>query len=188
MTPTVDEPSAPATATSAIEDAESLGSALSPYQMHIIIDPPIEARPGSTLIPPVTVALHARETDEDGEAQAEDLSSYFASVSLISADGLVALAPPSTTLLSGSLVDSIREPDPAEGERVVGYVLFQSLIINQPGDFRLRISLLRMPSDISDAENAAGGFMLSSGVLNTGGVTTRVIHVRRDAPATGSGS
>ncbi|KAL8762676.1 MAG: hypothetical protein Q9184_001383 [Pyrenodesmia sp. 2 TL-2023] len=187
MTPTVDEPSAPVTETSATDDAQGLRGALSPYQMHIIIEPPIEARPGNTLVPPVVVALRAREIEEDGEARAEDLSSYWASVSLVSADGLVALAPPSTTLLSGSLVDSIREPDSTEGESVVGYVLFQNLIINQPGDFRLRVSLLRMPSDISDADNAAGGLLPSSGVLNTGSVSTHVIHVHSDAPAPGLG-
>lgn len=187
MTPTVNEPSASVAETLATEDAESSADALGPYQMHIIIEPPIEARPGNTLIPPVTVALQARETDENGEARAKDLSSYWTSASLISADGLVALAPPSTTLLSGSLVNSIQEPDCAEGESVVGYVLFQNLIINQPGDFRLRISLLRIPSDITDVENATGGFLPSSGVFNAASVTTRVIHVQRDAPATRSG-
>ncbi|KAI4171928.1 MAG: hypothetical protein LQ346_008681 [Caloplaca aetnensis] len=180
MTPTVNGPSGSATEASAIEDAGRVRSALSPYQMHIIREPPIEVRPGNTLIPPVRVALRTQETG----ARAIDLNSYWASVSLISADGLVALAPPSTTLLSGSLVDSIREPGSAENESGIGYALFQNLVINQPGNFRLRISLLRMPSGISDAGNTAGGLLPSSGVLNTGSVTTRVIHVHRDAPMT----
>ncbi|KAL8928782.1 MAG: hypothetical protein Q9208_001560 [Pyrenodesmia sp. 3 TL-2023] len=187
MTPTVNEPSASVAETSAIENVEGSAGALSPYQMHIIIEPPIEARPGDTLIPPVTVTLQTRETDEDGEARAKDLNSYWTSVSLISADGLVALAPPSTTLLSGSLVKSIQEPDSAEGESVVGYVLFQNLIINQPGDFRLRISLLRIPSDIAHVENDTSGILPSSGVFNTGSVTSRIIHVEPDGPATRSG-
>ncbi len=184
MAPTVDGTSGSATEASAIRDAERLRGALSPYQMHIITEPPIQVRPGNILIPPVRVALRTQETHEYGGAGAIDLSSYWASVSLISADGLVALAPPSTTLLSGSLVDSIREPGPAEGDSDIGYVLFQNLAINQPGDFRLRISLLRMPSGISDAETTGGGLLPSSGVLNTGSVTTRVIHVHRNAPAT----
>ncbi|KAL8896338.1 MAG: hypothetical protein Q9207_007757 [Kuettlingeria erythrocarpa] len=185
MAPTVDEPSGSATAAPAIEDAEGLRGALSPYQMHIIREPPVQVRPGNALIPAVRVALRTQETHEDEGARGRDLSSYWASVSLISADGLVALAPPSTTILSGSLVDSIREPESAEGERDIGYVLFRNLVINQPGYFRLRISLLRMPSGTSDAETTGGGLLpSSSGVLNTGSVTTRIIHVHRDAPTT----
>lgn len=179
----MEERSNPAIGVSTLEETGDHHGALSPYRMHIIIQPPREARPGHNLVPPLTIFLRARNTDQDHEAVAEDTSSYWASVSLVSEDGMIALAPPSTTLLSGTLVDSIREPDPAEDEGGIGYVLFERLAINQPGNFRLRISLPRMPTGDSDGSKTTGGSVPPSpGVLNTGSVVTRVICIHDDAP------
>ncbi|KAL9011147.1 MAG: hypothetical protein Q9173_003988 [Seirophora scorigena] len=149
-------------------------SALSPYQMHIIIEPPDEARPGDALLPAPTIQLRFRENVEEEAALAQDISSYWAVASLVSDDGMVALAPPSTSLVSGTPAGAIQEPDGAEADGEVGYVLFRNLCINQPGNFRLRISLYRMATAESDASGAAAA-------LNTGSVTTRVIHIHHGA-------
>ncbi|KAL8834497.1 MAG: hypothetical protein Q9170_003732 [Blastenia crenularia] len=176
------------------EEANSLASALGPrnqddvrlvigaYHMRIIIEPPTEAHPGNILYPPPTICLRAHEDCQEGEDLAEDLSSFWAFVSVVSDDGMVALAPPSTTLISGSLVDSVHKVDPLEDEDEIGYFLFPSLRINQPGSFRLRISLLHMPTVGSDALNADGSVSRSPGAINTGSVVTRMIRVHDNAP------
>lgn len=170
----LNEPSAPATNMSTSGNTANAQSALSPYQMDIILQPPREARPGDALLPAPTVQLRFRENAGEEAALAQDMSSYWAAASLVSEDGMVALAPPSTTLVSGTRLVSIQEADGTEADGEVGYVLFRNFCINEPGRFCLHISLHRMPTPESDAFGAAGS-------LNTGSVTTRVIHVHHGA-------
>ncbi|KAL9019092.1 MAG: hypothetical protein Q9185_003634 [Variospora sp. 1 TL-2023] len=169
----MNEPSGLAADISRLESAAQAHSALSPYQMHVIIDPPDEARPGDALIPAPTIMVRFRGHVQEEAIQAQDITNYWVFASLVSEDGRIALAPPSTSLVSGRLIGTIREPkDADDGE--VGYAIFKDLCIHQPGSFRLRISLMRMPTADSDASEAEG-------VLNTGNVMTRVIHVHDGA-------
>ncbi|KAI4148392.1 MAG: hypothetical protein LQ341_001586 [Variospora aurantia] len=169
----MNEPSGFAADISRSESAAQAHSALSPYQMHVIIDPPGEARPGDALIPAPTIMVRFRGHVQEEAIQAQDITNYWAFASLVSEDGRIALAPPSTSLVSGRLIGTIREPNDADdGE--VGYAIFKDLCIHQPGSFRLRISLMRMPTADSEASEAEG-------VLNTGNVVTRVIHVHDGA-------
>ncbi|KAL8994300.1 MAG: hypothetical protein Q9188_007107 [Gyalolechia gomerana] len=168
--------------TSTMQDREGGYSLLSPYRMHIVIEPPREARLGDRLIPPPTVCLRTPEDHREDESLVEDLSRFWASVSMVSEDGMVALAPPSTTLISGTLVDSVREAYHVEDEGEIGYFLFQNLSINQPGNFRFRISLMQMPTSGTQAPDGNGDTTPLLGIMNTGSILTRVISIHDNAP------
>ncbi|KAL8920323.1 MAG: hypothetical protein Q9172_004555 [Xanthocarpia lactea] len=144
------------------------------YEMHIIIQPPHETRPGDTLTPPLIVSLRSNGASLTEEGTIADIDSYWAFVSVVSEDGLVALAPPSTSLLSGTLADSVHGACLTEAERDVGHLSFQNLVINQPGRFRLRVSLLLMPS--SQRGPPTGG-SAPAGVRNIANILSDVIHV-----------
>ena len=165
------------------ENPLSSHGVLGPYQMHISIEPPREARPGGILVPPLAISVRVREAFQGSGDRGEDLNSYWASVSVVSEDGMVALAPPSTSLLSGTLVDSVRETalEQEENESEIGFFLFQNLRIHEPGNFRLRVSLLHMPTSGSETPSQNNGPSLSSGVKNAGSVVTRGIYVHADA-------
>ncbi|KAL8730161.1 MAG: hypothetical protein Q9166_004244 [cf. Caloplaca sp. 2 TL-2023] len=148
--------------------------------MQIVIQPPGEARPGNILMPPTTISLRSHGTSRHEEELGEDINSYWVFVSVVSADGMVALAPPSTTLLSGTLTDSIHEGRLTEHERDIGHSSFQNLVINQAGDFRLRFSLIRMQT--SQHGTSTGGLGTPS-VRNITSVLSHIIHVAEDTPA-----
>lgn len=150
------------------------------YEMHIIIQPPVESRPGNTLTPPLIISLRRNEGSRTEERLIADIHSYWAFVSAVSEDGLVALAPPSNSLLSGTLADSVHEARLTEAEEDVGHVAFQNLAINQTGRFRLRISLLQMPG--SQDGPSRGGWGQAS-VRNIASVLSHVIRVENSASA-----
>ncbi|KAL8647252.1 MAG: hypothetical protein Q9226_006507 [Calogaya cf. arnoldii] len=146
--------------------------------MRIIIQPPVESRPGNTLTPPLIISLRGTWVSPTEERLGADINSYWGFVSVVSEDGLSALAPPSTSLLSGTLADSVHEARLTEAEGDVGHLAFQNLALNQPGRFRLRISLLQMPG--IQADPPTGGFG-PPGVRNIASVLSHVIHVRNNA-------
>ncbi|KAL8847878.1 MAG: hypothetical protein Q9221_007089 [Calogaya cf. arnoldii] len=155
------------------------------YQMHIIIQPPVESRPGNTLAPPLIISLRRNDTSQTEERLSADINSYWAFVSVVSEDGLSALAPPSTSLLSGTLADLVHEARLTEAEGDVGHIAFQNLALNQPGRFRLRISLLQMPGM---QDNPPTGGFVPPGVKNIASVLSHVIHVKHTALAPRIGS
>ncbi|KAL8774277.1 MAG: hypothetical protein Q9209_001028 [Squamulea sp. 1 TL-2023] len=165
--------------TSTRVEVQDPSTEISPDEMHIIVQPPHEARPGDTLTPPITVSVRnvASHTEE---ALGTGANSCWAFISVVSEDGLIALAPPSTTLLSGTLADSVHESCLTDAERDVGHLSFQNLAINQPGRFRLRVSLLQMPR--SQDWPSTGGLGPTS-VRNVASVLSHVIHVDNDASA-----
>ncbi|KAL9603948.1 MAG: hypothetical protein Q9219_000886 [cf. Caloplaca sp. 3 TL-2023] len=165
------------------ENQEGCHNIFGPYQMHILIQPPREARPGDILYPPLTIGLRALEGRQEDEDSAEDPNSYWAAVSVVSEDGLIALAPPSTTLIAGTIVDSIHQAEPQGEEVGLGYFVFTNIKINQTGNFRLRVSLLRMSTPGSSASDANGCNPSVPAVTNTGSLTTRVLHVHEGALA-----
>ncbi|KAI4174593.1 MAG: hypothetical protein LQ343_002166 [Gyalolechia ehrenbergii] len=95
---------------------------------------------------------------------------------------MVALAPPSTTLISGTLVDSVREAYHVEDEGEIGYFLFQNLSINRPGNCRFRISLMQMPTSGTQAPNANDDTTPSLGIMNNGSILTRLVRIHDNAP------
>lgn len=142
-------------------------------KMHFVVQPRREARPGDVLTPATTICVRASGTSTVDEGLGEDIDTYWAFVSIVSEDGMVALAPPSTTLLSGTLTDSIHKANLTGHEREVGHSSFQNLAINQRGNFRLRISLIHM--------SALASSMNTPSAVNIASVCSYVIRVDDNA-------
>lgn len=137
--------------------------------MNLIVQPPSEIRPGDLLNPPIVVKLesqHDSHTIGDVDTEIENL---WAQASVVSEDGMVALAPPEPNLISGTLVHSVQSVTPEEESQELGYLTFPNLAFHQTGNFRIRISLVRMPG--ADEFEA----------INVQSIVTRVIKVDRDA-------
>lgn len=150
------------------------------YEMHIVIQPPVESRPGNILRQPTVVSLRKVGASRREERLSTNINGYWAFVSVVSEDGLVALAPPSTSLISGTIANSVHEGRATEAEEDVGHLTFPNLAINQTGRFRLRISLLQMPGS---PENLPIGELKVPDVKNIASVVSDVIHVKNDAAA-----
>ena len=150
---------------------------LNVYKMHILIQPPVESRPGSILRQPTVVSLRKVGVSHR-EGLSTDINGYWAFVSVVSEDGMVALAPPSTSLISGTI--AVHEGRSTEAEEDVGHLEFPNLAINQTGRFRLRISLLQM---LGSSEGLSVGESEPRGVKNIASVVSDVIHVKHDAAA-----
>ena len=150
------------------------------YEMQIVIQPPVELRPGNILRPPTVVSLRKVGASHREEGLNTDINGYWAFVSVVSEEGLVALAPPSTSLISGTLANSVHHGRLTAAEDDVGHLAFLNLAINQTGRFRLRISLLQMPGH---PENMAAGESEPPDVKNIASVMSDVIHVKHDAAA-----
>lgn len=150
------------------------------YEMQIVIQPPAETRPGNILRPPTVVSLRKVGASHREEGLSTDINGYWAFVSVVSEDGLVALAPPSTSLISGTLADSVHEGRLTEAEEDVGHLAFPNLAINQIGRFRLHISLLQMPGSPG---SLSAGESEPTDVKNIASVMSDVIHVKHDAAA-----
>lgn len=142
-----------------------------PYEMDIVVQPPAEIQPGVTLDPPIVARVRARRGAED----VPDISGIWASVFLTSEDGARVLAPPSRDLLRGALVNSVQPVVDEEGEK--GYVSFPGLTIEQPGNYRLRICLIRM-----ETRQSADDVPSESGI-NFQTVHSRVVRVQAAAPS-----
>ena len=130
------------------------GQDLAVFNMDIIIQLPEWVRPGQTISPPLVVRLSRREV---GGYVSDNLSHFFAFVSLTSADGNRSLAPPRNDLIAGNLSDSIHPlgADPAFDEQEVGFMSFPNIRIQQMGHYRLRVSLLSMEVGSSDGPRGA---------------------------------
>lgn len=132
--------------------------------MNIAVQPPSEIRPGDLLNPPIVVLL------EGQKIQDADDGNIWGLVSVVSADGLQALSPPQTNLISGTLVDSIHSVSPGQGRRERKFLSFPSVAINQTGRYRIRICLVKMRN-------------VQSEVVNMQSIMTRVIRVDAHASA-----
>lgn len=139
------------------------------FVMNVVVEPPSEIRPGDLLHPPIVIKLKNRGGGSADDEFDIDNGSLWAQASVVSEDGMVALAPPQPNLISGTLVDSIRPATPEEESQELGYLTFPNLAIHQTGKFRIRISLIKMPTtDESEA-------------INLQSIVTRIIKVDSDA-------
>ena len=145
------------------------------YIMNVIVQPPSEARPGSVLEPPIVVRLEDQRTPSPGRFKDGDEANLWAMASVVSEDGMVALAPPQPNLISGTLVDSLHQASTPRQSPEVGFLTFRDLTIHRNGNYRIRISLIRMPS-VQDSAQAA-----SAGAINLQSAITRVIRVTSTA-------
>lgn len=139
--------------------------------MEVILQPPSRSRPGQTLRPPIVVELKDRWLADKADGLNVETRHLFACASVVSEDGLVALAPPHPNLLRGGFSDSIHPGFNSAGQEQGYYFRFPDLQIHQVGKYRIRILLVKMPTTEK-----------SSAVVNLESVMTRVIHI--DANAT----
>lgn len=145
--------------------------------MEVILQPPSKSRPGQVLRPPIVVELKNQclvGKINDLEVEAKNL---FACASVVSEDGLVALAPPHPNLLQGGFSDSLHPGVNSDGREQGYYFRFTDLRIHQAGKYRIRILLVKMPTSGR-----------SSTAVNLESVVTRVIHVDNNATAPSLGS
>lgn len=140
--------------------------------MDILVQPPREVQPGTALNPPIVIVLRDLSGSGGNESSALNTTAYWGTASVVSEDGLTALAPPDIDLVSGNLFDSIQEV-PGNGERVVGYLRFTNLALQRPGRYRIHISLI---------EKTLSSFT-SRDSTNVMSVMTHVIHVHHSASA-----
>jgi hypothetical protein len=140
--------------------------------MEIILEPPSQSRPGQVLRPPIVVALKDQRLINSIDELGVDAKHLFACASVVSENGLVALAPPNPDLLKGGFSDSIHPGFNDQGQEQGHYFRFTDLKIHEVGRFRIRILLVKM--------STTGG---SSEVMNLESVVTRVIHVHTNATA-----
>ncbi|KAI4155922.1 MAG: hypothetical protein LQ340_000648 [Diploschistes diacapsis] len=141
------------------------------FKMHVIIEPPQQVRPGRILNPPIVVRLDKTEAEDESVT---DPSLLFAFISITSEDGSTSLAPPRDDLIAGNLSDSVHtlDSDSESDEEEVGFLSFPNLRIQDPGNYRLRVSLMKMEVTDSSA---------STGAMNLQSTLSRVIHVNSEA-------
>jgi hypothetical protein len=108
--------------------------------LRLAVQPPPHANPGVPLYPPLVARLSSERSIY------AELSQIWAAVTLIHYSGDV-----SHDQLGGSVADSahpLPEGGPgtndARGERDRAYFYFPGLVINEPGRYRIRVSLMRM--------------------------------------------
>lgn len=146
------------------------------FDMSIVLEPAARVRPANVLRPPMVIKLKHRNGVLNAGGRGQDYAHMWALASIVSEEGTTALAPPRTDLLLGTPVNSIHKAARSGNDEEVGYVCFTDLAIQQPGKFRIRVSLIRMEGlGGSTASSVQGGANLQS-------VVSRVIHV--DAAAT----
>jgi hypothetical protein len=117
--------------------------------MHLAVTPPDTLAAGVALTSPVLVTFEvsdaAKENDGEGLSSV-DFSGYWAFLSLLSEDRRQILAPPRTSLLEGTIIDSIHEPDsPQDGaSQIIGYAAFKDLKISVPGRYCFGVNIVDM--------------------------------------------
>jgi hypothetical protein len=161
------------------------------YEMEIVVQPPAAARQGIRLYPPITVCLRIRDahTDEEIEGRGQ-LGRLWALASVVEEDNRIESRSPGTHILTGNLVDSAHPlyddadspvadqgssetpvMEPNRNNRFGSYLTFPGLILNEMGNFRIRITLIRM--EIGGRAAAAA----QEGGLTLGEVQSRVIRI-----------
>ncbi|KAI4131780.1 MAG: hypothetical protein LQ347_002834 [Umbilicaria vellea] len=146
------------------------------FDMSIVLEPAARVRPANVLRPPMVIKLKHRNGVLNAGNRGPDYAHMWALASIVSEEGTTALAPPRTDLLLGTPVNSIHKAARSGNDEEVGYVCFTDLAIQQPGKYRIRVSLIRMEGlGGSTASSVQGGANLQS-------VVSRIIHV--DAAAT----
>lgn len=123
------------------------------FDMEIVVQPPSRVRPGRLLYPPVVLRVRQLEVLGLSSQPLNNSSVLWVLVSLVSADESTVLAPPDPGLIIGNPVDSIHPLIPALESRDLGFASFPNIAIRDPGEYRIRVSLIRMT--LSDASGSA---------------------------------
>jgi hypothetical protein len=127
------------------------------YAMDIVVQPPQTARVGHTI--PGSIIVRLRTTNTDPDDAIANSSNLVALATLVPGPNSSSPTDPSvlSSLLAGRRFDSIHSfaDDEADGSiasmdmagpQGVGYMRFPDLVIRQVGTYRIRITLVRMPT------------------------------------------
>ena len=161
------------------------------YEMEIVVQPPATARQGVRLYPPIAVRLRIRDarTNEEIEGRGQ-LGRLWALASVVEEDIRVEPRSPGAHILTGNLVDSAHPlyddtdspvadqesgettlAEPHQANTLGSYLIFPGLVLNETGNFRIRITLIRM--EIGGRAAAAA----REGGLTLGEVQSRIVRV-----------
>ena len=163
--------------------------------MEIAVQPPATARPGTRLYPPITIRLRIRDAHTGEEIDGrEQLGRLWALASVVEEDSQAELRPSGTYVLTGNLVDSAH-PLYDEGDSpgvdqessattaaetypvntLGSYLTFPGLVLNETGNFRIRITLTRMESRGTSMTAA------QEGGITLGEVRSRIVRIGDDS-------
>ncbi|KAI9809993.1 MAG: hypothetical protein M1827_006760 [Pycnora praestabilis] len=164
----------------------------SDYRMHVMVQPPREARPGSVLWPPLTIRLRVNGTGEVSSTEHDDFLRMSAVAWLAPLNENGTSLSPRATLLRGNSSDSVhliceQQPDVAEGLEEAapqddpedsgdGFVWFRGLTIVEPGTYKIRVSLKKM-----EIHGGSAATSLQGGAVTLQTVDTRPIHVHESS-------
>jgi hypothetical protein len=150
------------------------------YAMDIIVQPPQTARVGHTI--PGSIIVRLRTTNTDPDDAIASSSNLVAVASLVPGPGSNSSTDPSvlSSLLAGRRFDSIHSfaDDAADGSiasmdmagpQGVGYMRFPDLVIRQVGTYRIRITLLRMPTSSPSGSGVTIQIVESNPIVVHGG-------------------
>jgi hypothetical protein len=130
--------------------------------MNFMLDPPTRVRPGAIFNPPVVIRIDRPTCNKT----ALDPSLLWAFVSITDEAGKISLAPPRNDLIIGNLSDSVHVLDSdaeSEDEDEFGYLSFPDIAIRDPGNYRLKISLMEL--DVQGGRGAKNKGTLESDVI-----------------------
>jgi hypothetical protein len=151
------------------------------YAMHIVSEPPSQGEAGQRLGTGMTLQVRALPGASSSARMDLVLGRLFVVASLVDADSNGPDAAPIPDLLGGQqLVETVqasRTPDDNDAGRTdssrsdaLGRVSFPELVVHSPGEFRIRVTLVRMgPTNGLSASNQHGG--VSTNDVETGRIT-----------------
>lgn len=168
------------------------------YAIEVVVQPPTATTVGRKIYPPLAIQLRIRDSNGIEITGEDELNNLFAQATLYRESGSPpALAPPDMFLLSGRMSMSLNllsevgrsfQGSSATLARELGsYALFPDLSINQPGSYRLGVSLFKVADGRRVRSTSAGP---SNGDVHVGGgisldeVKSRVIVVQQQAEET----
>ena len=137
-------------------------------RINILIQPPRVASPRTALYPVPSLRVQQGSSNTSNYDRV-NLSMYFACCSLVNPDGSELVTSQQPAALTGTAVASAQTTLGGES----AYYVFPNLAISQPGQYRIRISLLEMEFDPERGTQFG---------TNVGNVETNVVHVREEAP------
>lgn len=121
------------------------------YELGVLLQPPSEALPGEELYPQITALMRIRDAGTSNEASAGEQFSRLWTYTAAVDEGDLDAFP--SFLSNGRVWDSLyplhdgsNDPETEEESRVVlsSYLTFPRLVLHKPGQYRIRIHLMRM--------------------------------------------
>ncbi|KAL9106864.1 MAG: hypothetical protein Q9227_008197 [Pyrenula ochraceoflavens] len=121
-----------------------------PFTLEVLVQPPSTVRPLQSFASPVVVALKAQERKDAHTTNGAswNTAGIIANVNLVRADNPSFILDPLYRQLSGHTAGGILSPRtrPNMADPTIGYAVFRSLRISEPGEYLLRIVIIDLDS------------------------------------------